>query len=104
MLVTITAITSVDTTSKDPLPLYLRFLQASKFSNPRDKGYGLLGLRRNTEELLPHLAKLMLRMDYNKSVQQVYQDAAKYIISSQQDLEICYGQPLTSKEVPGWPS
>jgi hypothetical protein len=108
ILATITAIASFKPMSKqndiDPLPFYLRFVQASKCSNPRDKVFGLLGLRCNAKELLPRLAKLMLRVDYKKSEQQVYQDAAKYIILSQQDLEICYAQPLTSKKVQGLPS
>ncbi|PQE16459.1 heterokaryon incompatibility protein [Rutstroemia sp. NJR-2017a WRK4] len=108
ILATIMAIADFKSMSKqnnmDPLPLYLRFVQASKCSNPRDKVFGLLGLRCNVKEPLPRLAKLMLRVDYNKSEQQVYQDAAKYIILSQQDLEICYGQPLTSKNVHGLPS
>ncbi|KAF5876593.1 putative heterokaryon incompatibility protein [Botrytis fragariae] len=88
----------------DYLSDYLRFVQASKCSDPRDKVFGLLGLRCNTEEILPHLAKNMLRVDYTKSVQQVYRDAAAYIILSQQDLEICYAQPLTSKIVQKLPS
>ncbi|KAF7943346.1 hypothetical protein EAE96_011273 [Botrytis aclada] len=88
----------------DCLPGNLRFVQASKCSDPRDKVFGLLGLRGNAEELLPHLAKTMLRVDYTKSVQQVYRDAAAYIILSQQDLEICYAQPLTSKIVQNLPS
>ncbi|TEY54139.1 hypothetical protein BOTCAL_0242g00090 [Botryotinia calthae] len=108
MLATIMAIASIQTISKqnykDPLPFYLRFVQASKCSDPRDKVFGLLGLRCNAEEVLPRLAKLMLHVDYNKSLQQVYQDAAEYIILSQQDLEICYAQPLTAKNVQGLPS
>ena len=105
---TIMAIASFQPMSKqngmDPLAFYLRFIQASKCSDPRDKVFGLLGLRCIVEELLPRLAKLMLQVDYNKSVHQVYQDAAEYIILSQQDLEICYAQPLTSKNVQGLPS
>jgi hypothetical protein len=89
---------------RDPLPFYLRFVQASTCSDPRDKVFGLLGLRYNVEETLPRPAELLLQVDYNKSVQQVYQDAAEYIILSQQDLEICYAQPLTSKNVQGLPS
>ena len=108
MLGTIMAIANFKPMSKqndmDPLPDYLRFVQASKCSDPRDKVFGLLGLRCNAEELLPRSAKLMLQVDYHKSVQQVYQDAAEYIILNQQDLEICYAQPLTSKYVQGLPS
>ncbi|PQE12977.1 heterokaryon incompatibility protein [Rutstroemia sp. NJR-2017a BBW] len=106
-LAMIAAIGSIKSMSKqndmDPLPDYLRLVQASKCSNPQDKVFGLLGLRYNAE-LLPRLAKLLLQVDYNKSVQEVYQDAAEYIILSQQDLEICYAQPLTSKKVQGLPS
>lgn len=88
----------------DSLPFYLSYVQPSKCSNPRDRVFRLLGLRCNTKELFPRLAKSMLRVDYNKSEQQVYQDAAKYIILSQQDLQICYAQPLISKKVQGLPS
>ncbi|XMA14572.1 hypothetical protein WAI453_007363 [Rhynchosporium graminicola] len=87
----------------DPLSFYLRFVQNSKCSDPRDKVFGVLGIGRDSQEVDPRL-RLMLQVDYKKSVQQVYQDAAEYIILSQQDLEICYAQPLTSKVVQGLPS
>ncbi|TGO54994.1 hypothetical protein BCON_0098g00160 [Botryotinia convoluta] len=107
-LATIAAIAGIQSMFKqnemDCLSDYLRFVQASKCSDPRDKVFGLLGLRCNAEEILPHLAKNMLRVDYTKSVQQVYRDAAAYIIFSQQDLEICYAQPLTLKIVQKLPS
>jgi hypothetical protein len=86
-----------------PLPFYLMFVQNLKCTNPRDKVFGILGLRRNVNEQLPDLAKL-LQVDYNKSEQQVYQDAARYIIESQQSLYICFGQPLASKSVQNLPS
>jgi hypothetical protein len=88
----------------DPLPFYLRSVQISKCTNKKDKVFGLLGLRYNVEELLPYLAKLWLQVDYNKDVEQVYHDTAAYIVCSQQDLEICYAQPLTGKTIKGLPS
>ncbi|EPE31911.1 hypothetical protein GLAREA_11993 [Glarea lozoyensis ATCC 20868] len=86
-----------------PLPLYLVFVQVLKSTNPRDKIYAILGLRRDGIKELSALAEL-LRVDYTKSEQQVYQDAARYIIESQQRLDICCGQPLTSKGVEDLPS
>jgi hypothetical protein len=79
-------------------------VQASRCTDPRDKVYGLLGLRSKTKGALPHLTKGKLDVNYNKSVQHVYQDAAEFIILTQQDLEICYAQPLKSKTIQGLPS
>jgi hypothetical protein len=108
ILATIMAISNLQSMRKqnhmDPLWFYLRFVQASKCSDPRDKVFGILGLRYNVDELLPYKARSLLEVNYNKSVQQVYQDVTKYVILSQQNLEICHAQPLTSKMIQGLPS
>lgn len=108
MFGTIPAIAKIKSMSEqssgDPLSLYLRFVQASRCSDPRDKVFGLLGLRGSAKISFPRLAESKLPVNYSKSVQQVYQDAAEYIILSQQDLEICYAHSLRSKTIEGLPS
>ncbi|KAH7370401.1 heterokaryon incompatibility protein-domain-containing protein [Rhexocercosporidium sp. MPI-PUGE-AT-0058] len=81
----------------------LGLLNYSKFTDPRDKIYGILGLisAYGREQPTPFYA------DYTRSVAHVYQDAAKWMIQDQDSLELldllegCQ-QMRSIKGMPSW--
>lgn len=76
-----------------PLSALIQSSKKSLATNPRDKIYGLLGLTNSD-------AKSKLRIDYNMSVQDIYEEVTHYLIFSEGKLNILSGQGLDI--IPQW--
>ncbi|RSL59562.1 hypothetical protein CEP54_007220 [Fusarium duplospermum] len=76
-----------------PLSVLIESSKKSLATNPRDKIYGLLGLANDD-------AKSSLTIDYNKSVQEVYEEVTRYLIFAEGKLNILSG--LAPDFIPQW--
>ncbi|KAI8716169.1 HET domain-containing protein [Fusarium sp. LHS14.1] len=76
-----------------PLSVLIDSSNKSLATNPRDKVYGLLGLANDD-------AQSSLTIDYNKSVRDIYEEFTRYLIFSEQKLNILSRQGLDI--IPQW--
>ncbi|KAM6529509.1 hypothetical protein FALCPG4_007645 [Fusarium falciforme] len=76
-----------------PLSVLIESSKKSLATNPRDKVYGVLGLANDD-------AKSRLIIDYNKSVQDIYEEVTRYLIFAEGKLNILSGQALDI--IPQW--
>ena len=72
-------------------------------TDPRDKVYGLLGLSDLQEIPEDFDYKPKIKVDYTKSVKEVYRDLAMALINDQKSLQVLHSAILNSEE-PNWPT
>ena len=82
----------------------LRKLQRFKTHDPRDHVYGVLGLYKQHSGI--KLLSPLLEPDYNKSLEHVLRDAARFCMTEQNDLEplnkVAHWIEGTNEQTPSW--
>ncbi|KAK2814133.1 hypothetical protein FQN50_000537 [Emmonsiellopsis sp. PD_5] len=84
----------------------LRHFRSSKASDPRDKVFALLGLMcRNGASANSKPRAAMIKADYTKAIEDVYREAAAYIITDEQSLKVLTNEyPPNAREIQNMPS
>jgi hypothetical protein len=86
-----------DPTSPPGLATFLLSHRVSKASNPRDKVYSLIGLSAAQDDQ-------KLRIDYSKSIREVFVDVIRYDLITNQRLDLICAIPRLSGsfKLPSW--
>ncbi|KAK2736861.1 hypothetical protein FQN55_001356 [Onygenales sp. PD_40] len=85
----------------------LRHFRSSKASDPRDKVFALLGLmcRNGNGASGNPKPKPIIKADYTKAIEDVYREAAAYIITDEQSLKVLTNEyPPNAREIQNMPS
>lgn len=82
---------------RQTLRILLALSAGRKSENPRDRVYGLHGLMKDDQTPL-------LKPDYTMSVEEVYADVTRHIISTEKSLDVVCGHQLNDRlpELPSW--